>query len=187
MWHRWRISRSKMKLQAPSTKLQRSTKIQIGTCSLKFLWCLVLGICSFGSSLASGRAASMTDVACYPPTVQLSSAKSSQRIVVQASYENSVTRDVTDHTRYRVLDPKIARIDDGKVVPLADGTTELRVSFQARTLIVPITVTNAALQPGVSFKLDVMPVFMKAGCNAGACHGCSRGKDGFRLSLFGFD
>src|ERR1051326_6982800 len=32
-----------------------------------------------------------------------------------------------------------------------------------------------------------MPVFMKAGCNAGSCHGSSRGKDGFRLSLFGFD
>jgi hypothetical protein len=32
-----------------------------------------------------------------------------------------------------------------------------------------------------------MPVFMRAGCNTGACHGSARGKDGFRLSLFGFD
>jgi hypothetical protein len=32
-----------------------------------------------------------------------------------------------------------------------------------------------------------MPIFMKAGCNAGSCHGSSRGKDGFRLSLFGYD
>ena len=32
-----------------------------------------------------------------------------------------------------------------------------------------------------------MPVFMKAGCNTGGCHGAARGKDGFRLSLFGFD
>src|SRR5262249_293822 len=29
--------------------------------------------------------------------------------------------------------------------------------------------------------------FMKAGCNQGSCHGAARGKDGFRLSLFGFD
>src|SRR5262249_8399841 len=28
---------------------------------------------------------------------------------------------------------------------------------------------------------------MKAGCNTGSCHGAARGKDGFRLSLFGFD
>ena len=32
-----------------------------------------------------------------------------------------------------------------------------------------------------------MPVFMQAGCNTGSCHGAARGKDGFRLSLFGFD
>jgi len=32
-----------------------------------------------------------------------------------------------------------------------------------------------------------MPVFMKTSCNNGSCHGAARGKDGFRLSLFGFD
>ena len=51
----------------------------------------------------------------------------------------------------------------------------------------PITVAQAAADPPISFKRDVMPVFMKAGCNAGSCHGAARGKDGFRLSLFGFD
>jgi hypothetical protein len=39
----------------------------------------------------------------------------------------------------------------------------------------------------VSFRLDVMPVFMKHGCNNGSCHGAARGKDGFHLSLFGYD
>src|SRR6185312_6263251 len=38
-----------------------------------------------------------------------------------------------------------------------------------------------------SFRQDVMPVFFRAGCNAGSCHGSSRGKDGFMLSLFGYD
>jgi hypothetical protein len=32
-----------------------------------------------------------------------------------------------------------------------------------------------------------MPIFMKHGCNSGGCHGAARGKDGFNLSLFGFD
>ena len=39
----------------------------------------------------------------------------------------------------------------------------------------------------VSFVRDVLPALSRAGCNAGACHGTSKGKDGFRLSLFGFD
>ena len=32
-----------------------------------------------------------------------------------------------------------------------------------------------------------MPVLTKAGCNTGSCHGAARGKDGFMLSLFGYD
>ena len=39
----------------------------------------------------------------------------------------------------------------------------------------------------MSFRLDVMPIFMKHGCNNGSCHGAARGKDGFMLSLFGYD
>ena len=37
------------------------------------------------------------------------------------------------------------------------------------------------------FRRDVMPVFFRAGCNAGTCHGSARGKDGYMLSLFGYD
>jgi Protein of unknown function (DUF1549)/Protein of unknown function (DUF1553) len=39
----------------------------------------------------------------------------------------------------------------------------------------------------VNFELDVLPVLTAAGCNAGACHGKSRGQNGFALSLLGFD
>ena len=38
-----------------------------------------------------------------------------------------------------------------------------------------------------SFRQDIMPVLFRAGCNAGACHGAAKGKDGFMLSLFGYD
>jgi hypothetical protein len=38
-----------------------------------------------------------------------------------------------------------------------------------------------------SFRLDVEPVFFRAGCNSGGCHGAASGKDGFHLSLFGYD
>jgi hypothetical protein len=48
--------------------------------------------------------------------------------------------------------------------------------------------TTTADSVGVpSFRRDVMPVFFRAGCNSGTCHGSARGKDGFMLSLFGYD
>ena len=37
----------------------------------------------------------------------------------------------------------------------------------------------------VDFENDLMPVFTKFGCNAGACHGAAAGRGDFKLSLFG--
>ncbi len=37
----------------------------------------------------------------------------------------------------------------------------------------------------VDFENDLIPVFTKAGCNAGGCHGAAIGRGGFKLSLFG--
>jgi hypothetical protein len=71
--------------------------------------------------------------------------------------------------------------------PTADGATRLDVAFAGQTASVPVQVAGAAAAAPLSFRLDVMPVFMRAGCNMGSCHGAARGKDGFRLSLFGFD
>lgn len=46
----------------------------------------------------------------------------------------------------------------------------------------------ASAAPGVpNFRKDVMPVLTKAGCNQGACHGALAGKNGFKLTLRGYD
>ncbi len=39
----------------------------------------------------------------------------------------------------------------------------------------------------IKFELDVQPILTARGCNAGPCHGKSRGQNGFALSLLGFD
>lgn len=38
-----------------------------------------------------------------------------------------------------------------------------------------------------SFRNHVIPVLTKMGCNSGACHGAAAGKNGFRLTLRGYD
>jgi hypothetical protein len=42
-------------------------------------------------------------------------------------------------------------------------------------------------KPLIDFESQVIPVFTKAGCNSGACHGAAIGRGGFRLSLLGYD
>ena len=44
----------------------------------------------------------------------------------------------------------------------------------------------AAEQP-VTFLRDVAPILNKAGCTSGPCHGAAKGKNGFKLSLRGYD
>ncbi len=38
-----------------------------------------------------------------------------------------------------------------------------------------------------SFRNQVIPVLTKVGCNSGACHGAAAGKNGFHLTLRGYD
>jgi hypothetical protein len=63
----------------------------------------------------------------------------------------------------------------------------MTVEWGGKQVKLPVKVLAAVADRPISFKLDVMPVFMRSGCNQGSCHGAARGKDGFRLSLFGFD
>ena len=39
----------------------------------------------------------------------------------------------------------------------------------------------------VTFLRDVAPILNKAGCTSGTCHGAAKGKNGFKLSLRGYD
>ncbi|MBI3462282.1 MAG: hypothetical protein HY000_04370, partial [Planctomycetes bacterium] len=39
----------------------------------------------------------------------------------------------------------------------------------------------------IDFIRDVNPILSRVGCNAGTCHGAAKGKNGFKLSLHGYD
>jgi hypothetical protein len=45
--------------------------------------------------------------------------------------------------------------------------------------------SNLATSDHVDFENDLIPIFTKFGCNAGACHGAAAGRGEFKLSLFG--
>ena len=129
----------------------------------------------------------LLDVQVYPKDANIYTKRGKQSLVVQAQYSDSTSRDVTAEAKYTFADTKFAKLEKGTILPLADGETTLKVEFGGRSLTVPVKVAKSAEDRPVVFSVDVMPVFTKGGCNAGSCHGSSRGKDKFRLSLFGFD
>jgi len=138
------------------------------------------------SAVAAG-AATLTDLKVFPADVKLTTRGDRQAVVVQAIYDDGVTRDVTAEAALALADKKFAALQQAVLTPLSDGSTELRVKFKGRTVAVPVSVERSGMNESISFTKDVMPVFTKAGCNTGGCHGASRGKDGFHLSLFGYD
>jgi hypothetical protein len=121
-----------------------------------------------------------------PEAIELSTARDRQTIAVQAEYPDGSTRDVTAEASSSV-EPPIASVQGGIVAPLSAGQARLKVDFGGKTAEVPVVVTRPSAIEPLRFRNDVVPVFTKAGCNTGKCHGSASGKDGFRLSLFGYD
>ncbi|NND98132.1 MAG: DUF1549 domain-containing protein [Pirellulaceae bacterium] len=123
----------------------------------------------------------------YPQDIHLTSLRDRQSILVQSVYADGVTRDVTSEAKFSLVDANLAKLDNNVLHGIAEGTTQLKVDFAGHSAALPVIVKTPTEDPAISFQLDVMPVFMRAGCNTGSCHGAARGKDGFMLSLFGYD
>src|SRR5688572_15946767 len=123
----------------------------------------------------------------YPPDVKVNTKLDRQRFIVVAKRDDGVTLDVTKQATAKLADATFAKLEPGLLLPAADGQTTLDVEFQGHKATAPVVVKDAAADRPISFQLDVMPVFLRSGCNTGSCHGAARGKDGFRISLFGFD
>ena len=122
----------------------------------------------------------------YPTQITLGSSLDRQSLVIQRVRLDGITEDLSETCNIRIEGPH-AKFENGLVLPVSDGNATLIVQHDMSIVEIPIKVTSADAVPPVSFQNDVMPVFSKTGCNAGSCHGAARGKDGFNLSLYGFD
>ncbi|MEI6164282.1 MAG: DUF1549 and DUF1553 domain-containing protein [Planctomycetota bacterium] len=123
----------------------------------------------------------------FPSQIQLDFMRDQQSIVVIAHRPDGRTLDVTETSTMSLTNPAIATFHNGMFTPIADGSCMLTITYAGHCADIPVTISGATLEPPISFRTDVMPVFARGGCNTGSCHGAARGKDGFRLSLFGFD
>ncbi len=128
-----------------------------------------------------------THLKVFPAEISLRGQGDRVTIAVQVVNDQGITRDVSGAVKLHIADAKVVGLNGQTLKPLADGETKLLVELGQLKAEVPVTVKEATTSRDVSFRLDVMPIFMKSGCNTGSCHGAARGKDGFMLSLFGYD
>lgn len=126
-------------------------------------------------------------IEAFPKTVSLETAADFHKVLVIARFKDAATQDITRQVMASVADPSIAKLEGTLLKPLKDGSTTLTIDYRGLKTEVAVTVKDAAKPRPISFQLDVMPVLTSAGCNTGSCHGSARGKDGFHLTLYGFD
>lgn len=142
---------------------------------------LGFGVAFCGSAFAQS-------LAVHPASAVLDSAADVQRLIVQKTRPDGVTIDVTAQATAAFAAEGIAAWDPAlKIKPVGDGETTLTFTYEGESVAVPVKVSNAGVTPAMSFRNDVLPSLMRGGCNTGACHGSASGKNGFGLSLFGFE
>ncbi len=125
-----------------------------------------------------------------PKEVALKKWTDSAQIIVTARLATGEALDVTRLAKLELsgFSKSAATVSAGGVVlPKANGGVTVKASFAGKSVSVPVKVTGIVKELETDFIRDVNPVLTKAGCNQGTCHGAKDGKNGFKLSLRGYD
>ena len=136
-----------------------------------------------------GQAGSLVSVQFErPDDLLLQGPNDRGQLVVSGSYSSGQLHDLTHKVSYQVSPPNIVQVEKGGfVTPLTDGEVAVTVtSPDGKAATIKCVVQNFSSPRPINFANEIVPIFTKAGCNTGGCHGKSGGQNGFRLSLLGF-
>jgi Protein of unknown function (DUF1553)/Protein of unknown function (DUF1549) len=128
-----------------------------------------------------------TSLEIKPATVNLDGPRAGQQLVVTGKYADGTVRDLTAFAAYTNETPDLLETSGGFIRGKRNANTQLTIQVGGQTAKVPVSVAKFDQPRPVSFRQDVIAGLNVGGCNAGACHGTPSGKNGFRLSLRGFD
>ena len=148
---------------------------------------LALGLCPLPAR-AADPAPVPSSISVAPAEFTLDGEHARQPLLVTGHFGSAGDADLTPHAQFQSLRPDVASAGaDGVVRPRGDGAAEVVVRAAGREARVRVSVRGLTGPVPVQFRTDVVAALSRAGCNAGACHGSPQGKNGFRLSLRGFD
>lgn len=131
-------------------------------------------------------ARTFTGIEVYPPELILSSIRDSRRVLVTGVTSDGQRIDLSSKATLTTQSP-VCQIDStGYVAPVAEGEGTVVVEAEGQRAEIKVHVTSAD-PVAIDFIREITPILSKVGCNAGTCHGSQAGKNGFKLSLRGYD
>ena len=123
----------------------------------------------------------------FPKKINLSSPVEYTQILVEADLGGGRTTDVTRMVSWKGNED-LGKIDNrGVFTPNKNGEGTLIATLGDKSAKITVSVTGMGKEYKPDFIAEVNPVISKLGCNAGTCHGAKDGKNGFKLSLRGYD
>ncbi len=138
-----------------------------------------------GNSVPDGAKIAKLEIS--PVEIKLSNPFETAQILITAILEDERAIDLTREVEISVTEPLVRVSEGGLILPIADGVTRLTARFGDQSSSLLITVDAFADVYQADFITDVNPALSRLGCNQGTCHGAQDGKNGFKLSLRGYD
>jgi len=129
---------------------------------------------------------SISSLRLEPSELVLSDGRDARKVLVLGERAEGGVIDLTSQARF---EPEAGRLEvdaDGFFTGKMAGDSVVKINAAGRNATLRVKVAGTSLPP-VGFIKDVEPVLSKTGCNAGPCHGADKGKNGFKLSLRGYD
>jgi hypothetical protein len=149
---------------------------------------LLLAILASLAAVPLARATTLRIEAAGTPELSLRGKDAHQQLLVTLTPDKGFLRDVTHHATYTAAPAGIVDVDaEGRVTPKADGAATITATAEGASATLVVKVADSAKAEPINFANQIVPIFTKAGCNAGGCHGKASGQNGFRLSLLGFE
>ncbi len=128
----------------------------------------------------------ITALKVQPMSLTLGHARDIRQVLVSGRMQDGSWVDVTHWAVLTSNDADVAVQQDGYIYPKAVGNAKIAVRVKELSIELPVEVKSIDV-PAASFVRDVMPILSHVGCNNGTCHGAAKGKNGFKLSLRGYD
>ena len=131
--------------------------------------------------------AKITAVTVEPASIVLTDQFTYSQLIVTATLSSGELLDVSRIAKLTSSAPVIEVSSAGFVRAKVNGDAKLMVDVAGNISEVPVTVSGIGDTFAADFVRDVSPVLSRLGCNQGTCHGSLKGKNGFKLSLRGYD
>lgn len=150
--------------------------------------CRIVLVAAVLVALTAISSADECSLSLLPSESTLNYKGASHRLILEQQIEGKWRADLSSKSKFVSSNPNIATVDEqGVVRAVSDGEVTITAESEAGKSEAKVKVEGTGAKFNWSFPLHIQPVLFKAGCNTGACHGAAAGKNGFKLSLRGYD